>query len=460
MRVNTVISINNALNAFAWGPVMLAFFIITGAYLSFKTGFVQLKLGLVFKRTLGSLFIGRERRGGALTPFQAMTTALAGTVGTGNISGVALAMFAGGAGAVFWMWVSAFLGMCTKYAEIVLAVRYRVIDPDGTRRGGAMYYIERGLGERWRWLAVCFAALGCAASFGIGNMAQSSEIAGAAHELWGADSAVTGALIALTVGLIVIGGIRRIGTVTSYLVPAMSVFYLLAGLFIVIVRAGDVPAMLMRIVREAFSLRSAGGGILGCGLMRAMKQGFARGIFSNEAGLGSAPIAHAASSADEPCEQALWGVFEVFADTVVICTITAFAMLLSGVLDAPDGASGYASGGAAAAAAFDALIPGGFGGRIIRLSLILFALSSIVCWSYYGESCLDYLSGGSVAVRTAYRLVFVLFCFFGATGPGTLMWDISDTLNGLMAIPNLIALALLGGTAARLTREYFERQGA
>lgn len=460
MRVNTVISINNALNAFAWGPVMLAFFIITGAYLSFKTGFVQLKLGLVFKRTLGSLFIGRERRGGALTPFQAMTTALAGTVGTGNISGVALAMFAGGAGAVFWMWVSAFLGMCTKYAEIVLAVRYRVIDPDGTRRGGAMYYIERGLGERWRWLAVCFAALGCAASFGIGNMAQSSEIAGAAHELWGADSAVTGALIALTVGLIVIGGIRRIGTVTSYLVPAMSVFYLLAGLFIVIVRAGDVPAMLMRIVREAFSLRSAGGGILGCGLMRAMKQGFARGIFSNEAGLGSAPIAHAASSADEPCEQALWGVFEVFADTVVICTITAFAMLLSGVLDAPDGASGYASGGAAAAAAFDALIPGGFGGRIIRLSLILFALSSIVCWSYYGESCLDYLSGGSVAVRTAYRLVFVLFCFFGATGSGTLMWDISDTLNGLMAIPNLIALALLGGTAARLTREYFERQGA
>ena len=190
-----------------------------------------------------------------------------------------------------------------------------------------MYYIERGLGERWRWLAVCFAALGCAASFGIGNMAQSSEIAGAAHELWHADSAVTGALLALTVGLIVIGGIKRIGTVTAYLVPAMSVFYLLAGLFIVIVRAGDVPAMLARIVREAFSLRAAGGGILGCGIMRAMKQGFARGIFSNEAGLGSAPIAHAASSSDEPCEQAMWGIFEVFVDTIVICTITAFAML-------------------------------------------------------------------------------------------------------------------------------------
>ena len=459
MRVEAIVSINNALNAFAWGPVMLAFFIFTGVYLSVRTGFVQLRLRIVFKSTLGALFKKREKGAdGALTPFQAMTTALAGTVGTGNIAGVAGAMFTGGAGAVFWMWVSAFFGMCTKYAEIVLAVRYRVIDADGTRRGGAMYYIERGLGERWRWLAVCFAALGCAASFGIGNMAQSSEIAGAAHELWRVDSAVTGALLALTVGLIVIGGIKRIGTVTSYLVPAMSVFYLLAGLFIVIVRAGDVPAMLTRIVREAFSLRAAGGGILGCGIMRAMKQGFARGIFSNEAGLGSAPIAHAASSSDEPCEQAMWGIFEVFVDTIVICTITAFAMLLSGVLDAPGGAGAYASGGAAAAAAFDAVIPGGFGGRVIQFSLILFALSSIVCWCYYGESCLDYLSGGSGAVRTVYKVIFVLFCFLGATGSGALMWDISDTLNGLMAIPNLIALALLGGTAARLTREYFEGQ--
>ena len=385
-----------------------------------------------------------------------MTTALAGTVGTGNIAGVAGAMFAGGAGAVFWMWVSAFFGMCTKYAEIALAVRYRIIAPGGARRGGAMYYIEYGLGKEWRWLAMCFAALGCAASFGIGNMAQSSEIAGAAHELWGVESTLTGLLLALTVGLIVIGGIKRIGAITAYLVPAMSVFYLLAGAFIIIVRAADVPAMLARIMREAFSLRAAGGGIIGCGLMRAMKQGFSRGIFSNEAGLGSAPIAHAASSSDEPCEQALWGIFEVFADTIVICTITAFALLLSGVLDSPGGASAYASGGAAAAAAFAAVIPGGFGGHVIQFSLILFALSSIVCWSYYGESCLDYLSGGSGAVRTAYRFIFVLFCFFGATGSGKLMWDISDTLNGLMAIPNLIALVLLGGTVARLTQDYFQ----
>ncbi len=456
--METVVSINNALNAFVWGRVMLAFFIAVGVYLSVKTGFVQLRPGLVFHRTLGSLFQKREKGAdGALTPFQAMTTALAGTVGTGNIAGVAGAMFAGGAGAVFWMWVSAFFGMCTKYVEIVLAVRYRVIDADGTRHGGAMYYIERGLGRRWRWLAVCFAALGCAASFGIGNMAQSSEIAGAARELWHIDPAVTGVLLALTVGLVVIGGIRRIGTVTAYLVPAMSVFYLLAGLFIVIVRAGDVPEMLARIVREAFSLRAAGGGMLGCGMLRAMRQGFARGVFSNEAGLGSAPIAHAASSSDEPCEQALWGIFEVFVDTVVICSITAFALLLSGVLDAPGGAAAYASGGAAAAAAFDAIIPGGIGGRVIQFSLILFALSSIVCWCYYGESCLDYLSAGSGAVRTVYKLVFVLFCFFGATGSGALMWDISDTLNGLMAIPNLIALVLLGGTAAQLTREYFGR---
>ena len=456
MRLNTMILINNALSDFVWGPVMLALFIAAGVYLSLKTGFVQLRLGIVFRHTLGSLFQKREiSSGGELTPFQAMTTALAGTVGTGNIAGVALAMFSGGAGAVFWMWISAFFGMCTKYAEIVLAVRYRVIAPDGTRRGGAMYYIEQGLGKEWRWLAVCFAALGCAASFGIGNMAQSSEIAGAAHELWGTENTLTGLLLALTVGLIIIGGIKRIGALTSYLVPAMTVFYLLAGLFIVIVRAAEIPAMLMRIVREAFSLRAAGGGILGCGMMRAMRQGFARGIFSNEAGLGSAPIAHAASSADEPCEQAMWGIFEVFADTFVVCTITAFAMLLSGVLDTPGGVSVFSSGGAAASAAFDSVIPGGFGGRIIKFSLILFAISSIVCWSYYGESCLAYLTGGSGTAQEIYKLVFVLSCFFGATGAGALMWDISDTLNGLMAIPNLAALVLFGGEAARITRGYF-----
>ena len=216
MRLNTMILINNALSDFVWGPVMLALFIAAGVYLSLKTGFVQLRLGIVFRHTLGSLFQKREiSSGGELTPFQAMTTALAGTVGTGNIAGVALAMFSGGAGAVFWMWISAFFGMCTKYAEIVLAVRYRVIAPDGTRRGGAMYYIEQGLGKEWRWLAVCFAALGCAASFGIGNMAQSSEIAGAAHELWGTENTLTGLLLALTVGLIIIGGIKRIGALKS-----------------------------------------------------------------------------------------------------------------------------------------------------------------------------------------------------------------------------------------------------
>lgn len=455
VHMETILKINTALNGFVWGAVMLALFIIVGLYLSIKTGFVQTRAKLVFKNTIGKLLSDRKRKkGNGLSPFQAMTTALAGTVGTGNIAGVTGAIFIGGAGSIFWMWVSAILGMCTKYAEITLAVHYRRTDRDGTHYGGPMYYIESGLGARWRILAMTFAFLCCAASLGIGNMTQSSEIAGAAKVLFNLDRGMCGIIISLVVGLVVLGGIRRIGAVTSYLVPIMSILYILAGLFIIIVRAQDIPRVLYQIVSEAFTGRAMGGGVVGFGALCALKQGFARGVFSNEAGLGSAPIAHAAADTDEPCEQAMWGVFEVFIDTIVICSITAFAVLLSGITETSGGLDAFVSGGAAAGAAFNAIIPHGIGGALIQISLIFFAFSSIICWCYYGERCADYLFHGKQLAGVVYKLVFISFCYFGAVGSASLVWDISDTLNGLMAIPNLIALLLLSGTVGELTQKY------
>ena len=450
-------SVNSAVNSFAWGPVMLVLLVGTGIYLSVRTRFVQVRrFGYIMRHTLGSLFKKQRRDdGNNLSPFQAVSTALAGTVGTGNIAGVTGALFAGGPGAVFWMWVSAFFGMCTKYAEIALAVKYRQTDEKGEHHGGPMYYITGGLGSRWKWLAVLFALLGCMASFGIGNIAQSSEIAGAVQGLTGLDPLITGILLAVLVAVVVLGGVKRIGTVTSYLVPFMGVFYIFAGLLLICIRLPAVPGVFAAIFRGAFSLRAVGSGVFGYAMLQAMRQGVSRGVFSNEAGLGSAPIAHAASSVKEPAEQAMWGVFEVFFDTVVICTITALAVILSGVLDAPGGVDAFASKGAAAVEAFNTILPGRIGGRLIQISLVFFALSTILGWSYYGDSCIGYLSGNRRAVRLVYKIVFILVCIPGAAGSGTLMWDIADTLNGLMALPNLVALIPMAGTVAELTQAYF-----
>ena len=453
-----ITAVNGAVNSFAWGPVMLVLLVGTGIYLSIRTRFVQVRrFGFIMKNTLGSLFRRQGRdHGKNLSPFQAVSTALAGTVGTGNIAGVTGALFAGGPGAVFWMWVSAFFGMCTKYAEIALAVRYRQTDKNGEYRGGPMYYITAGLGRRWKWLAVLFALLGGLASFGIGNIAQSSEIAGAVQGLFGIKPLYTGLALAAVVAVVVLGGVKRIGTVTSYLVPFMGVFYIFAGLAVICIRLPDVPGAFGAIFKEAFSFRAVGSGVFGYAIMQAMRQGVSRGVFSNEAGLGSAPIAHAASSVKEPAQQAMWGVFEVFFDTVIICTVTALAVILSGILRTPGGVDSFASKGDAAVAAFNAILPGNFGGRMIEISLIFFALSTILGWSYYGDVCFGYLSGGSRAVRLIYKVVFIAVCIVGATGSGTLMWDISDTLNGLMALPNLVALIPMAGTVAALTDAYFK----
>ncbi len=452
--------LNGKVNSFAWGPLMLALLVGTGIYLSIRTRFVFVRrFAYMMRHTADSLLGGKgkaeKRRDANLSPFQAAATSLAGTVGTGNIAGVAGAIFAGGPGAVFWMWVSALFGMCTKYSEIALSLKYREKDDAGRFRGGPMYYITNGLGRGRRWLAVTFALFGGLASFGIGNLSQSSEISGAMRELVGMKPLVTGVILAAVVGAVLFGGVKRIGTVTSVLVPFMSLFFILCGLTVITLRISSVPAAFLKILRGAFSLRAAGGGALGCSMLRAVRQGAAKGVFSNEAGLGSAPIAHAASSAEEPVEQAMWGVFEVFIDTFVICTITAFAVILSGALDAEEGLEAFPSNGAAVASAFSAILPGGAGGAVIQISLPLFALSSILSWSYCGQICWEYVSGGNKTVETVYKAAFILACVAGAAGSGTLMWSIADTLNGLMALPNLIALISLGGTVAKLTEDYF-----
>lgn len=458
--LDIITSVNGKINGFVWGPVMLVLLVGTGVYLTIRTGGIQVRyFGFILKNTIGSLFAKKGKDHGAnLSPFQAVSTAMAATVGTGNIAGVTGAIFIGGPGAVFWMWVSAFFGMCTKYSEIALAMKYRVKDENGVYKGGPMYYIENGLGKNWKWLAVIFAILGGLASFGIGNIAQSNEIAGAMEGLIGINPMVTGIILAVIVAIVVLGGVQRIGQVTSYLVPFMACFYILAGIAVILLRITHVPAALTQIFTSAFSFEAVGGGVMGYAIMVAMRQGFARGVFSNEAGLGSAPIAHATSSTEEPAEQAIWGVFEVFVDTIIICTITAMTILLSGLELGADALSNYTSNGAAAAAAFNQVLPGVIGGKILEICLLFFALSTILSWSYYGERCFGYLTGGNKAVNIIYKAIFIVVVVFGATGSGTLMWDISDTLNGMMAIPNLVALLALSGVTVSITKDYFKNK--
>lgn len=452
-----ITKINSQVNGFVWGPVMLALLVGTGIYLTVRTGWIQVfKFGYIMKNTVGSLFRKSDKDHGTnLSPFQAVTTALAGTVGTGNIAGVTGAIFAGGPGAVFWMWFAAFFGMVTKYAEITLALKYRQTSEDGTHYGGPMYYIEKGL--NLKWLAMAFALISGIACFGIGNIAQGNEIAGAMSGLFGLPPLYTGIGLALIVGVVVLGGVKRIGQVTSYLVPFMACFYILAGIAVLVLRITEIPAALGLIFKSAFSFEAVGGGMFGYAIVIAMRQGFARGVFSNEAGLGSAPIAHAASSTEDPAEQGIWGVFEVFIDTIVICTITSLAIILSGVLEVPGGIEAFTSNGAAAVQAFNTILPGTLGGTVIQISLLFFSLSTIIGWSYYGERCWAYLSGGNKTVNVIFKVAFVLVCIVGATGSGTLIWDISDTLNGMMAIPNLVALLGLSGVVAGETKRYFKK---
>lgn len=444
--MSTLLKFNGFINKIVWGWPMIILLLWTSIFLTFRLKVVQVaKFPYIMRNTLASIFKKSEGIGqGEVTAFQAVATALAATVGTGNIAGVALAIAVGGPGAVFWLWFSAFFGMATKFSEVVLAVTYREVKSNGSYNGGPMYYIQKGLGLTW--LATIFAVFGTLASFGIGNMTQANSVAHALRSTFSINPVITGIVLAVLIGIVILGGIKRIGAVTEKLVPLMALLYIISSLIIIAIERANIPSAFQMIFESAFTGRAASGGFLGAGLLLTMRFGIARGIFTNEAGLGSAPIAHAAATTDHPVRQGIWGVFEVFMDTIVICTMTALVILVSGLWD-----SGM-EGAALTAAAFETGFTGG--SMIVSIGLSLFAFSTILGWAYYGERCCDYLFGPT-GIKV-YRIVFVPMVFVGATGGLKAIWDISDTLNGLMAIPNLIGLIFLSGVVTIMTNDFFK----
>ena len=451
--IETIESVNSVINGFVWGPVMLLLLVGTGILLTVLAGFPQLtKLGTIMKSTVGSLFgeDAHKKDEAGISPYQAVATALASTVGTGNITGVATAIVAGGPGAVFWMWVSALFGTMTKFAEVTLAVKFRQKNERGEWVGGPMYYMENGLNAKW--LGVIFACFATLASFGIGNMTQSNSIATALNETVGISPVVTGVVVAIIVAFVILGGIKRIAEVTERLVPVMGVIYVLLGVITIALNLDKLPGAFAIIFQGAFAPQSVLGGVMGYTIMNAIRFGFARGVFSNEAGLGSAPIAHAAANTDNPVKQGMWGAFEVIFDTFIICTITSLVVVMSGMYTAEG-----LDGAALSIAAFNQSV-GMFGTIGVTIGTVLFALSTLLGWSYYGEKSIEYLfktKSWVGNVKLGYRVVFIAMSFVGAVGGLQLIWAIADTLNGLMAIPNLIALVLLSGTVTKLVKDYF-----
>lgn len=443
-------SINAEINNIVWGPVMLTLLIGTGLFLSIKTGFLQFsKFGYMMKNTLLGVFSKNqhEKDNSGVSPFQAVATAMAGTIGTGSIAGLATAIVSGGPGAVFWMWVSALLGMITKYAEILLSIKFREKNDEGRWVGGPMYYIKNGL--KLKWLAVLFAIFAMIACLGTGNATQSNSIAVALESTVGIKPWITGIVLTVIVAAVILGGMKRISSVNEKLVPVMAVFYVICAVIALILKIDKIPAAFALIFKEAFNFKAAAGGVAGYGIMLAMHYGFSRGVFSNEAGLGSAPIAHAASSTKSPVKQGLWGMFEVFFTTIVICTFSALIILTTDIWS-----TGQFQGSALSIASFNAIIPG-VGGIVVTLSTIFFALSTILGWAYYGEVCMEFLSRNSKKAVLAYRCIYVAFVFIGTIGSLDLIWSISETMNGLMAIPNLIGIIGLYKIVKTVTKEHF-----
>ncbi len=429
------------INGFVWGPWMLTLLVGTGIFLTLRLGFLQFTtLPYALKLAFSPAQQDKKSKGD-ISHFQALMTALAATIGTGNIVGVATAVVLGGPGAVFWMWVTAIFGMATKYGEGVLAVKYRVTDEKGEMAGGPMYYIEKGLGQKW--LAWLFAFFGAVAAFGIGNMVQANSVAGAIHDTFGIATWITGLILALLTAAVILGGIKSIGKATGVLVPFMAVFYVLAGLIIILSNFGKIPAAFGIIFSNAFNLQAGFGALIGS----TVRYGVARGVFSNEAGLGSAPIAAAAAKTDHPCRQALVSMTGTFLDTIVVCSITGLTLVMAGLYPGLE----KTQAAALTSRSFDAFFPG-IGSLIVTIGLVLFAYSTVLGWSYYGEKCFYYLVGQRGI--TFYRVLFSIAVLVGATLKLGLVWDIADTLNGAMAIPNLIALLALSGVIVSETREF------
>ena len=457
--IDIITSVNDALNAFIWGIPAMACIIGVGLYLAIRSGFLQIrKFGYALKNTVGRVFQKTQAAEGSITPFQAVCTALAATVGTGNIAGVAGAIAIGGPGAVFWMWISALLGMGTKFAEVTLAVHFRERNDKGDYVGGPMYYIKNGLGKKWMWLAYLYAFFGVCAVFGTGNATQVNTITAAVNTalinygLLTADSTagsnlIIGVFIAIIVALILIGGVKRIGRVSEKLVPLMALLYVVLGLGLIIMKVNMVPAVFVSIFRGAFQPAAVTGGVVGSFFV-SMQKGVSRGIFSNEAGLGTGSIAHACADTSDPVKQGMFGIFEVFMDTIVICTMTALIILLSGVT-VP---YGQAAGAELTISGFTTVY-GNWVSIFTAIAMCCFAFSTIVGWGLYGARCAEFLLGSKILLP--FNIAYSLVSIVGATVNLGLIWGISDTFNGFMTVPNLIGVFLLTPVVLKLTKEHF-----
>ncbi len=467
--IEMVEKINGAINGFVWGIPMLVLLVGTGILMTVLTKVFQIShFGYWMKHTLGSIFTDRHitkhtgTEDKSISQFQSLCTALAATIGTGNIVGVSSALIFGGPGAIFWMWIVAFFGMMTNYSENVLGIYYRKKNEKGEWSGGAMYYLRDGLGAKKGMkgvgavLAVLFSLFCLLASFGIGNMSQINSIAGNMKAAFHVPTFITGIVLMILAGLVILGGIKRIASVTEKLVPVMALLYIVGALVVCVLNINQFGAVFASIFKGAFAMKAVGGGIVGSGIKLAITWGMKRGVFSNEAGLGSSVMVHSSSNVKEPVRQGMWGIFEVFADTIVVCTLTAFVVLSSGLVDLNTGEVLSSSEGSALVGEAFSKVFGSLGPAFIAVAILLFAFSTVLGWSHYGTKAFEYLFGSKATV--IYRVIFIVFIVFGATMNLQLAWDLSDTFNGLMAIPNLIGVLTLSPVVVKITANYVQRK--
>lgn len=467
--VETITNVNNAVNGVVWGTFGIALLFIAGIVMTIANKGFQFRHFIFWlKETIGSVFTDRhitrhtDKEDKSISQFQSLCTALAATIGTGNIVGIATAIISGGPGAIFWMWIMAIFGMMTNYSENVLGIYYRRKNDRGEWSGGAMYYLRDGLGSKkgckviGRILAVLFSCFCVLASFGIGNMSQTNSIAGNMNSAFGIPTYVTGIVIVILSALVILGGIKRVAAVTEKIVPFMAVLYIVGALVICIVHIDMFGEVIVSIFKGAFSMKAVGGGVVGYGIKSAITWGFKRGAFSNEAGLGSSVMVHSNSNVKEPVRQGMWGIFEVFADTIVVCSLTAFVILSSGLVDLETGQMISENAGSGLVGEAFATVFGGLGPKFIAIAILLFAYSTVLGWSHYGAKAFEYLLGTKAMV--VYKIVFIIMTFFGCTMSLGLAWDLSDTFNGLMMIPNLIGVLALAGTVKKITANYVRRK--
>jgi len=449
--IEKILKINEFLNQIVWGIPTIILLISAGISISIITKFLQFtKFKRIMKETFGKIFSKPKGKEGDITPFQALTVAMGGTVGVGNIAGVATAISLGGPGAIFWMWISGIFGMATKFGEVVLSLKYRIREKEGPMVGGPMVYIERGMGKKFKFLGIIFAIFGGIAALGIGNMVQANSVAeGFSH--FGISKIFTGIILLLAVGLVTIGGIKRIAQVASFFVPFMCITYMICGILVILKNIHNLPYAIKIIFLHAFKPLSPIGGFAGATVANAIKYGIARGIFSNEAGLGSAPVAHSTAIVDHPVRQGFWGIFEVFFDTIIICSITGIAIITSGVWISGE------TGATLTSRAFSTLFGFNLANAIVTISMILTAYDTNLAWCFYGETYLSYLFGYKHFVRVFYRFIWLPFIIIGSISKLEEIWSIADTLNGLMAIPNIIAIFYLLPVIRKLYKEFFEK---